>query len=135
MRQIRNFVRMRKLSALLAVSFFALFSAGQLAAQSSAPVTLVKAGRLLDPRTGNVLSPAAVLIENGKIKEVGAPAQVQAHVPAGAKTIDLGTATLLPGLIDSHTHLLVDPVLPAEAERARHYNGSFVPGLLLAIVE
>jgi imidazolonepropionase-like amidohydrolase len=126
---------MRKLSALLAVSFFALFSAGQLAAQSSAPVTLVKAGRLLDPRTGNVLSPAAVLIENGKIKEVGAPAQVQAHVPAGAKTIDLGTATLLPGLIDSHAHLLVDPVLPAEAERARHYNGSFVPGLLLAIVE
>jgi len=90
---------------------------------------------LAGPRTGNVLSPAAVLIEDGKIKEVGAPSQVQPHAPAGAKTIDLGTATLLPGLIDSHTHLLVDPVLPAEAERARHYNGSFVPGLLLAIVE
>ena len=42
---------------------------------------------------------------------------------------------LLPGLIDSHTHLLLDLVLPAEAERARQYNGSFVPGLLLAIVE
>ena len=50
---------------------FALFSVGQLFAQSPAVVTLVKAGRLLDPRTGNVLSPAAVLIENGKIKEVG----------------------------------------------------------------
>ena len=48
---------------------FALFSVGQLFAQSPAVVTLVKAGRLLDPRTGNVLSPAAVLIENGKIKE------------------------------------------------------------------
>jgi len=120
---------------LSAASFSALFSSGQLAAQSPASVTLVKAGRLLDPKTGNVLSPAAVLIENGKIKEVGPPAQVQAHAPTGVKTIDLGSATLLPGLIDSHTHLLVDPVLPAEAERARHYNGSFVPGLLLAIVE
>jgi imidazolonepropionase-like amidohydrolase len=120
---------------LLAASFSALFSSEQLAAQSPASVTLVKAGRLLDPKTGNVLSPAAVLIENGKIKEVGPPAQVQAHAPTDVKTIDLGSATLLPGLIDSHTHLLVDPVLPAEAERARRYNGSFVPGLLLAIVE
>jgi imidazolonepropionase-like amidohydrolase len=93
----------------------------------------VKAGRLLDPRSGNILSPAIVLIENDKIKEVGAPSKVQ--TPSGAKIIDLGNATLLPGLIDSHTHLLVDPILPAEAERARHYNGAFLPGLLLAIVE
>jgi imidazolonepropionase-like amidohydrolase len=113
----------------------AIFAAGQLAAQSPTPTTLIKAGRLLDPRTGNVLSPAAVLIENGKIKEVGAPSQVQAKAPAGAKTIDLGAVTLLPGLIDSHTHLLVDPIAPAEVELARHYNGSFAPGLLLAIVE
>src|SRR6202140_5433133 len=119
----------------LVASLFTLFSCGQVAAQAPAPVTLIKAGRLLDPRTGNVLSPAAVLIEGGKIKEVGAPAQVQAHVPAGARIIDLGPATLLPGLIDCHTHLLVDPVLPAEVERARRYNGSFVPELLLAIVE
>jgi imidazolonepropionase-like amidohydrolase len=110
-----------------------LFAAGHLAAQSQSPATLVKAGRLLDPRTGNVLSPAAVLIENGKIEEVGPPSKVQA--PSGAKIIDLGNATLLPGLIDSHTHLLVDPILPTEPERARHFNGSFVPGLLLAIVE
>ena len=112
-----------------------IFAATQLAAQSPAPTTLVKAGRLLDPRTGNVLSPAAVLIENDKIKEVGAPAHVQANAPAGVMTIDLGNATLLPGLIDSHTHLLVDPIAPAEVERARHYNGAFAPDLLLAIVE
>ena len=80
-----------------------------------------------------MLSPAAVLIENDKIKEVGAPSKVQ--TPSGAKVVDLGNATLLPGLIDSHTHLLVDPIVPAEAERSRHYNGSFLPGLLLAIVE
>src|SRR5690348_2510493 len=107
--------------------------AGRVAAQSPAPVTLIKAGRLLDPRTGNILSPAAVLMEGNKIKQVGAPAQISA--PPGAKIIDLGSAMLLPGLIDSHTHLLLDPVPPAEVERARHYNGGFAPGLLLAIVE
>ena len=128
-------MRLNRIFLPLAASFLVLFSTGQLAAQSPAPITLVKAGRLLDPRTGNVLSPAAVLIENGKIKEVGLPSQVQAHAPAGVKTIDLGSATLLPGLIDSHTHLLLDVIVPPEAESARHFNGDFAPGLLLAIVE
>jgi imidazolonepropionase-like amidohydrolase len=95
---------------------------GQRVAQSPAPVTLVKAARLLDPRTGNVLSPAAVLIENAKIKEVGAPTKVQA--PSGAKVVDLGSATLLPGLITGHAHLLLDVVLPTEAERARRSGRS-----------
>jgi hypothetical protein len=57
------------------------------------------------------------------------PLQVQAHAPAGTKTIDLGGATLLPGLIDSHTHLLLDVTLPTEAEGSRRYNGAFAtPG-------
>jgi imidazolonepropionase-like amidohydrolase len=94
---------------------------------------LVRAARLLDPRTGKVLSPAAVLIEGDKIKQVGSSSQISA--PGGAKTIDLGNATLLPGLIDSHTHLLMDCVLPTEAERARHLNGGYAPEQLLAIVE
>jgi len=127
-------MKLNRISLLLVVSF-TLFSSGQVAAQGPAPGTLVKAGRLLDPRTGKMLSPAAVLIQDSKIKEVGPPAQVQAHAPPGVKIIDLGSATLLPGLIDSHTHLLLDVVLPAEVERARRYNGSFVPALLLAIVE
>jgi imidazolonepropionase-like amidohydrolase len=106
---------------------------GQLVAQSPAPVTLVKAARLLDPRTGNVLSPAAVLIENAKIKEVGAPTKVQA--PSGVKVVHLGSATLLPGLITGHAHLLLDVVLPTEAERARHYNATMTVAELLAIGE
>jgi len=57
---------MRKKFVQLVALVFALFSTGQLAAQSPALVILVTAGRLLDPRTGNVLSPAAVLIEGGK---------------------------------------------------------------------
>jgi len=112
-----------------------LFAPWPLVAQSPVAVRLVKADRLLDVHTGNVLSPAAVLIENGKIKEVGPPSQVQPHVPAGAKTVDLGSATLLPGLIDSHTHLLLDVVIPPEAESSRRWNGNFVPDLLLAIAE
>src|SRR5947207_12148362 len=112
-----------------------IFAATQLAAQSPSPTTLIKAGRLLDPRSGNVLSPAAVLIENGKIKEVGPPPQVQAHGSGEVKTIDLGSATLLPGLIDGHTHLFLDIIVPPEAEAQRHENGIFGPGNLLAIVE
>jgi len=125
---------MPKLWTVLAASFFVLFSIGHVIAQTPTVQTLVMAARMLDPRTGQVLSPAAVLIENGKIKEVGSPTQVQAHAP-GVKTIDLGSATLLPGLIDSHTHLLLDIIVPPEAEIGRHYNGMFAPGLLLAVVE
>jgi len=124
-----------KLIRIFLISSMLLFTTGHLAAQSQSPATLVKAGRLLDPRTGNVLSPAAVLIEAGKIKEVGSPAKVQGDAPAGVKTIDLGGATLLPGLIDSHTHLFLDVVVPPEAQSSRIYNGDFVPALLLAIVE
>src|ERR1700719_4267443 len=101
---------MRKLCTMLAALFFVLFSIGRVVAQTPTVQTLVRAGRMLDPRTGQVLSPAAVLIENGKIKEVGSPTQVQAHAP-GVKTIDLGSSTLLP-LIDSHTHLLIDIIVP-----------------------
>ena len=117
------------LCCLLAV----LIAAVQLGAQSPAHLTLVKAARLLDPRTGNVLAPAAVLIEGDKIKQVGSLSQISA--PSGAKIIDLGTATLLPGLIDGHTHLFLDIMVPPEAEQDRHSNGLFAPGMLLAIVE
>jgi imidazolonepropionase-like amidohydrolase len=111
----------------------ALLAAAQAAAQAPPVVTLVKAARLLDPRTGKVLTPAAVLVENDKISEVGSPSQLQAHAPAAVRTIDLGGATLLPGLVDSHSHLLLDVVVPPEAEISRRSNGMFLPGLLLAI--
>ena len=107
------------------------FAAG-LAAQPSA-TTIVKAARLLDPRTGNVLSPAAVVVEGNRIARVGPPSKIGA--PAGARIIDLGGATLLPGLIDGHTHLLLSVVVPPEAEQKRRWNGFFAPADLLAIVE
>lgn len=124
--------RMRR-STVFAVLLVSLAPTAYMGAQSAAPATVVKAARLLDPRTGNVLAPAAVLIEGDKVKQVGLPSQISA--PLGAKVIDLGSATLLPGLIDSHTHLLLDVVVPPEEEAHRHSNGAFAPGLLLAIVE
>jgi hypothetical protein len=73
-------------------------------------------------------------LKTARSKEVGSPSPLQADAPAGVKTIDLVSSTLLPGLIDSHTHLLLDVVVPAEVESTRRDNGDFVPGLLLAIV-
>jgi imidazolonepropionase-like amidohydrolase len=69
--------------------------------------TLIKAGRILDVRTGRYLAGQGILVENGKIKEVAAFADLQAHLPKDAVTIDLSKGTVLPGLIDSHAHLLM----------------------------
>jgi imidazolonepropionase-like amidohydrolase len=62
---------------------------------------VIKAARLIDGRGGAPLEPAMVRIAGEKIAEVG----TQLAIPKGAKIIDLGNATLLPGLIDLHTHL------------------------------
>ena len=127
----------RAVSALLGAAALLLTVplSAQVASPPPAPAILVQADRLLDPRTGRVLRGQAVLVEGGRIREVGGLARVRADAPADAETIDLGGATLLPGLIDGHTHLLLDVVVPPEAESQRHLNGKFAPALLLAIVE
>jgi len=116
-----------------------LVSALQGALLHAAPIPqssiLILAGHLLDPRTGGVLAPAAVLVEGNKITQVGSPERVRSVAPADVKILDLDGATLLPGLIDSHTHLFLDIVVPPDAESSRHRNGVFEPGLLLAIAE
>jgi imidazolonepropionase-like amidohydrolase len=67
---------------------------------------LVKARKLLDVRKGAFIAGGAVWIEDARIKEVGPVAEVQGHAPTRIRVIDLGAATILPGLIDCHTHLM-----------------------------
>ncbi|MGO8970692.1 MAG: amidohydrolase family protein [Myxococcaceae bacterium] len=65
----------------------------------------VKAAHLIDVKGERVISPAIVLIEGGRIAQVG----TAVTIPTGTKVIDLGEATLLPGLIDAHVHLTSVP--------------------------
>jgi imidazolonepropionase-like amidohydrolase len=64
-------------------------------------VTAIRAGRLFDSRSGAMLSNQVILLKGDRLTEVGASVQI----PAGAKVIDLGAATVLPGMIDTHVHV------------------------------
>jgi imidazolonepropionase-like amidohydrolase len=74
---------------------------GLLPASLSAQVTALKAGRLIDPATGRATANAVILVEGEKITAAGA----DVAVPQGARVIDLSDLSVLPGLVDSHTHL------------------------------
>lgn len=67
----------------------------------------VHAGHVLDVKSGKMLSDQILIIENGKI--TGSGTASEAKIPPDAIRIDLPNATLLPGLIDAHTHLTMDP--------------------------
>lgn len=79
-----------------------------IAPATGSPVYLT-AARMIDPATGKSVADPAIIIENGKIVSVGSKATLAA--PEGASAIDLGAKTILPGLIDMHTHLIGNPRL------------------------
>ena len=87
--------------------------------QGAEPQTVLRAARLFDADAGKMISPAVVVIRGSKIASVGGA------IPDGARVVDLGDVTLLPGLIDVHTHLATRPLqfwqaahLMSEADRA-----------------
>ncbi|HUK31124.1 MAG TPA: amidohydrolase family protein [Candidatus Acidoferrum sp.] len=95
----------RRVAFMGAAACVCVFSLCALAAvQGSAPkqTIVLKAARMITAVDDTVVKNGVVIIEGGRIKAVGAALEI----PANAKVIDLGDATLLPGLIDAHTHLL-----------------------------
>jgi imidazolonepropionase-like amidohydrolase len=99
---------MKKSLASILVVLFSIYPLGIRAQSSTQPEkrVLIKAGRLIDVREGRVLAAQAILIEGDRIKEVGPIQQVEAKAK-GAPVIDLSNATVLPGMIDCHTHILL----------------------------
>jgi imidazolonepropionase-like amidohydrolase len=75
---------------------------------------LIKAGRLIDVRRGLVLENQGILIENDRIKSVGEFPATLALLPRTTRIVDLSRATVLPGLSDCHTHVLLQGDITAE---------------------
>ena len=98
-----------KLAKLRLSCLLALLACRAAFAQQAAPApsrTIIRAGQLLDVRTGKTLTNQAIVIEDGKIVSVGADSGA---ADASATVIDLSGKTVLPGLIDAHTHITFDP--------------------------
>ncbi len=68
-------------------------------------VIAIRCGRLINPTDGSVTRNAVVIVRGERVEQAGA----NASIPAGAKIIDLSAYTVLPGLIDCHTHVLLQP--------------------------
>src|ERR1035441_8366507 len=97
-----------KLSRYLYACIFSLFCINVCWAQQTAPApktVVIHAGHLLDVKTGKTLANQTIVIQGDKIARVGSDTQV----PAGAQVVDLSSATVLPGLIDAHTHITFNP--------------------------
>ena len=87
-------INTRRSLLLLLISALWVLAAG-------AQVTVIKAGKLIDAETGNTLSNQVILIEGTKITAVGS----NLNIPPDAKLIDLSHETVLPGMVDAHTHM------------------------------
>jgi imidazolonepropionase-like amidohydrolase len=82
----------------------------------AAPVTAIHAGHVIDTETGRVLNDQTILVSDGLIAEIGPNVQI----PDGARNLDLQDYTVLPGLIDAHTHLTIDIKHQDPLEELKH---------------
>ena len=99
-------MKLRLTIALIGLTFAATLFAADPATKS---VTVIKAAHFVDTATGKVLNDQAVVVEGDRVVSVGAAADVMKNLPTGAKVVDLGNVTLLPGFIDCHTHITGQP--------------------------
>ncbi len=73
------------------------------------PLIVIKAAHFIDAATGSVRDNQSILIEGDKVKSTGPTADISKSLPPDARVIELGDATVLPGLIDCHTHVTGQP--------------------------
>ena len=78
---------------------------------AAATTVAIKAGKVLDVKTGKYLEKQIIWIEGDRIKQIGSESDLVGQLPANAKVIDLSHSTVLPGLIDCHVHLTMSPFL------------------------
>lgn len=93
----------RALAVLISAVAISLWSVASLAQSNS--VTALRCGRLINPVDGSLTQNAVIVVRGERIEAVG----TNLKVPDGAKVIDLSNYTVLPGLIDAHTHILLQP--------------------------
>src|SRR6202049_4690874 len=114
---------------------FPLVGCAAISTHAQAPqVTAIRAGRLFDSKAGKVVENQVILVEEDKITAVGPADRVQ--IPPGAQVIDLGKATVLPGLIDGHTHVFgygLDDIKPGGPPFASPINDTREYRTLLAL--
>jgi imidazolonepropionase-like amidohydrolase len=102
----------------LAMAMFSQWAAAAEAPAQAVPIVL-KAAHLFDSVSGNLIDHGVVVVSGNKIQAVGGS---DVKIPADAKIIDLGDATLLPGFIDAHVHL--------DSESSRDYYRDFYDGIM-----
>lgn len=110
-RSAASFIKVNvRLALTLLASCMGQVAIGPTQAAESDNVQAIRAGRLIDVERGRVLANQTIVIRGERIEAVGSAGQV--NVPADARVIDLSGYTVMPGLIDTHTHLMLDPTLP-----------------------
>ena len=90
-------------AGLIAIISYSVIITSSFASDSSpSQMTIIKAAAYVDVNSGELIRPAVLLIDKGRIAAIN-----PATLPATANIVDLGDRTLLPGLIDVHTHLMM----------------------------
>src|SRR5262245_14872952 len=113
----------------IALSLLIISSASQATAPPARPIVL-KAARMFDGKADATVSPGVVLVRGNKIFAVGK----SSPLPADAEVIELGDATVLPGLIDAHTHLSAEASDDWKQDELDHFKKP-VPQMAIESVE